>query len=277
MNSIFPRLLKEPVLQFLILGGGLFAAYAAFAPPEEPPRETIVVTAERVESLSANFERTWRRSPTGQELDGLIEDYLAEELMYREALKIGLDRDDLIVRRRMRQKMKLLLADALAQAAPDEDLLRAFYLAEKERYHAPALLTFQQIHLKQNGDVNWPDLLNRINDDPLFDLAAFASPSLLPPAMDDATTQDIGRSFGGDFADAVVELPSGEWNGPVESSYGWHLVRVERATPGEARPFEEVREMVSRDFEYQRERETRAEVLKRLKENYDITIESPQP
>ncbi len=277
MNQTIPRLAKEPVLQFLILGGAFFITYATFAPPEAPPREEIVITAARVESLTANFERAWRRPPTEQEREGLIEDYLTEELMYREALKIGLDRDDLVVRRRMRQKVELLLGDALAAALPGEEALRAHYEAEKKDYRTPDRLSFQQVFLGPLNDAErpteWDDLVKRMNGDQQFDFASIGAPSLLPPAMNAASTRDIDRSFGADFSASLIDLPVGAWAGPVSSSYGRHLVRIETVSPGEIPSFEDVRETVSRDLQYQREREARDELIDRLKQSYDISIE----
>jgi len=276
VNGILQRLIKEPVLQFFILGGGLFLAYAAFAPPAEAPRDAITVSAARVESLSENFERTWRRPPTAEELDGLLDDYIAEEVLYREALKLGLDQDDLMVRRRMRQKMELLLTDALSAAPPSEDELRAFFDANGDRYRRPAKFTFRQIFLgagdgRTGGD--WAALAKRINDDPDIDLASIGAPSLLPPGMDDAPAASIEGTFGPEFSAALSGLASREWSGPVKSSYGLHLVRIDRVTESANPAFEDVREEVARDVAYEREREAQAELVERLKQNYDITFE----
>ena len=279
MNDTFLRLIREPVLQFLILGGGLFAAYAAFAPPEEAPREEITITAARIESLSANFERTWRRSPSDEELDGLLSDYIAEEVLYREALKLGLDQDDLVVRRRMRQKMELLLADALSAAPPGEAELRAYLDANKERYRQPDRITFQQVFLgpaESRGGGDWADLAERLNGEPDIDLASIGAPSLLPPGMEDASAAAISGVFGGGFAAELPSLKTGQWSGPVESSYGLHLVRIDKFVESSDPVFEDVRAEIARDMAYSREREARIELVERLKENYDISVEGAQ-
>jgi hypothetical protein len=270
------RLIKEPVLQFLILGGGLFAAYAAFAPTENAPRNAITVTAPRIESLSDNFERTWRRPPTAEELQGLLEDYVAEEVLYREALLLGLDRDDLVVRRRMRQKVELLLTDALSAAPPGEAELRAHFAANRDRYREPARLTFRHIFLgaKESGKTgDWFALAEQLNGDPDFDLASAGAPSLLPPGMEMATALQIEGTFGPEFSAALAGLAPGQWHGPLESSYGWHLVRIDTAIGGKDLAFEDALGEVTRDVEYERERAARAELVERLKQKYDITIE----
>ena len=141
------RFFKETLVQFLVLGAGLFLAYSLFAPQPEIPRERIVVDRPLARSLEDAFEAVWNRPPTASERRGLIEDHLAEEVLYREAQKLGLDQDDVVIRRRMRQKMHFLLQDSLALAPPDEVALRAFYEAEQDRYREPDRRSFQQLYL----------------------------------------------------------------------------------------------------------------------------------
>lgn len=276
MRTAVKRLLKEPVLQFLILGGGLFVVYTLFAPAEAPPRDEIRIGAPRIESLASNFERTWRRRPTRDELDGLIEDYIAEEVFYREALKLGLDRDDLVVRRRMRQKMELLLSDALSAAPPDEAELRAYFDAQKVRYRRADRLTFRQVFLGQkpaNASATWASLAQQLNGHPDMDFTSVGVPGMLPPGMERTTATEIAGVFGEAFAKALAELAPGHWSGPVESAYGWHLVRTDAAFPSAEPVFGDVRVEVARDVAYEREREARAELVERLKANYAISIE----
>jgi hypothetical protein len=130
---------------------GLYLTYSLFAPPPEGPREQIVVDQPVVRSLEAAFEAVWKRPPTASERQGLINDHIAEEVLYREAQKLGLDQDDVVIRRRMRQKMQFLLEGSLALAPPDEATLRAFYEAEWERYSEPA-----RVRKRPHAGKNWP-------------------------------------------------------------------------------------------------------------------------
>ena len=273
------RLFREPLVQFLALGGVLFLVFALFAPPSDEPRDQIVVDGPVVQSLEAAFEAVWKRPPTASERQGLINDHLAEEVLYREAQKLGFDRDDVVIRRRMRQKMEFLLQDSLALAPPDEATLRAFYEAEQERYMEPDRRSIRQLYLgPHNGpeDVaRWEALAVRLNGAEPPDLEQLSQPSLLPPGMELAHSEAIDRIFGEGFAAKIQSLESRRWSGPVASSYGWHLIWVQIVEPGGPRSFEAVRAQVERDFAYQRQREAEAALIERLKQQYEIVIEEP--
>jgi len=271
------RLFKEPLVQFLLLGAALSFAYALFAPQPEGPRERIVVDQPVVRRLEAAFEAVWKRPPTASERQGLINDHIAEEVLYREAQKLGLDQDDVVIRRRMRQKMEFLLEDSLALAPPDEAALRAFYEAEQERFSEPDRRSFQQLFLgaRQGPEetARWQELAVRLNGAKHAGLEQLGLPSLLPPNMESARSADIDRVFGDGFAKKIEGLESERWGGPITSSYGWHLVRIDTVIPGRQLSFETVRAQVERDFSYQRQQESEAALIERLKQKYEIVIE----
>ncbi len=271
------RLFKEPLVQFLLLGVGLFLAYALFAPQPEVPREQIMVGQPVVRSLEGAFEAVWKRPPTPSERQGLIEDYLAEEVLYREAQTLGLDQDDVVIRRRMRQKMLFLLQDSLALAPLDEAALRAFYEAERERYGEPDRRSFQQLYLGARqgpeDDARWKALAVEVNRANPPDLEQLSQPTLLPPRMDLVRPAEIDRVFGTDFAKKIEGLESGRWSGPITSSYGWHLVWIDTVVWGGQLSLETVRAQVERDLAYQRRQEAEAALMQRLKQQYEIVIE----
>ncbi len=271
------RVFKEPLVQFLALGGVVFAAYSLFAPVDEAPPERIVIDRSVIDSLEAAFEAVWKRPSTASERQGLIDDHIAEEVLYREAQKLGLDQDDVVIRRRMRQKMQFLLEDSLTLAPPDEAALRAFYEAEQERYREPDRHSFQQLFLGARQEpeeaARWEALAVRLNGAEPPELEQLAQPSLLPPQMDSARPAAIDRVFGAGFAKKIEELESGRWSGPVTSSYGWHLVWVETVDPGGQLSFATVRVQVERDLAYQRQQEAEAALIERLKQQYEIVIE----
>ncbi len=255
----------------------LYFAYSLFAPQPEVPREQIVADRPVVQSLEASFEAVWKRPPTVSERQGLIDDHIAEEVLYREAQKLGLDQDDVVIRRRMRQKMEFLLQDGLALVPPDEAALRAFYEKEQERYREPDRHSFQQLFLgvRQGPEetARWEALAVRLNGAEPSELEQLAEPSLLPPRMDSARPAAIDRIFGAGFAKKIEGLPSGHWSGPIASSYGWHLVRIDTVVPGGPPSFETVRAQVERDFAYQRRQEAEAALIERLKQQYEIVID----
>lgn len=274
---MFTRILREPLLHFLLIGSVLFAAYSLFTPPAENRREAIIVDKATVESLEAAFESVWKRAPTQAERSGLIEDHLAEEVLYREARKLGLEQDDLVIRRRLRQKMEFLLQDSLNLAAPEEAELRSFYEAEKAKYREADRRSFRQIFLGSETSTaeasEWEALAVRLNGPEPPATEGLGAPSLLPEQMEMASAAVINRVFGRGFASKLDGLETGRWSGPVASAYGWHLIWLEAYRPGGQPSFEAVRNQVERDFGYQRELDAKKELVERLKQNYDIVIE----
>ena len=267
----FSGLLHEPLLHFLLIGAAVFALYAAVE-RVEPTRSpaVIAVTPAQLERLTRQFEAVWRRPPTAAEREGLVGDYVREEVYYREALALGLDRDDTVIRRRLRQKMEFL-SDAGAEAlAPSEEELREHLQAHADRFAVPARITFRQVFL---GD-----------DDPgaaLASLAAGADPgdvgrgSLLPPTMETAGATSVDGTFGDGFFAAVARLPPGEWQGPVASAFGNHLVRLDEAQPAAMPPFEAVRGDVERDWRQEKAAELREVQYQALLRHYRVVLPTP--
>lgn len=244
--------LREPLLHFLVLGAGLFLLSGVVGDKAEEGPSEIVVSAAKIEHLAQLFQRTWRRPPTKAELDGLIEDHIQEEILYREALALGLDQDDTVIRRRLRQKMEFVAQD-LARPGPAGDAELQVYLeAHPERFTLPGRLTFVQLFLDRERrgadlEADAARLLERLNArTPPVEAAALGDPSLLEPAYDDVSSTDVARLLGPDFAGRLDELPVGRWAGPVPSPYGWHLVRIDDRTPPRLPPLERVRAEVAR-------------------------------
>ena len=276
MNFSISRFLREPLVQFLLLGAGLFALYSVVSDDSGARRDRIVVDAGQVTRLAGQFERTWLRPPTQAELDGLIEDHVREEILYREARALGLDKDDLVIRRRLRQKMEFLNEDLAAQREPTEAELQAFLDAHQDRFRIPSRLSFRQVFL--NLEKRGPDapkqaaaLLARLDSDPEADLPGDAT--LLPPGLTDATTSEIARTFGGEFAVALEKSTADGWTGPIESGYGLHLVRVTAREPARVPSLAEARSIVAREWSAARRAETNEAFHAALRKRYDVSIE----
>ena len=213
------RLAREPLLHFLLLGAALFALHRAVAGPGEAPRE-IVVGRGRIEALAQTFARTWQRPPTPQEFDGLVADFVRDEVLYREAVALGLDRDDTVVRRRMRQKLEFLTEDAQASAPTDAEL-SAHLAAHADEFRREEQLTFTQIFLDPTrrgaslpGDA--AALLDALRTRPAsVDVETAGDGLLLEPRYVDASQRDVAQHFGPAFAEALRAQPAGAWFGPV--------------------------------------------------------------
>jgi hypothetical protein len=241
---------------------------------ERPDR--IVVTGHRVAMLARTFERTWMRPPTESELLGLIDDYVTEEVLYREALALGLDGDDLVVRRRMRQKMEFL-NDGLTESGASEDELRAFFEANPERFLVPSRVSFVQVFVNPEApgavEGRAADLLARLRDGE--DPDALGDPTLLPQGLTGATLAEVASTFGVPFAEALAETPEATWSEPMDSSFGAHLVRVSARDPGRLPALDEVRSEVKREWAAERRKEARERFYDAARARYDVEVRMP--
>jgi len=270
------RLLREPLLHFLLGGALLFAVYSGMAGPEMGLPDRIVVSEERVATLARTFERTWLRSPTEAELSGLVDEYVTEEVLYREALALGLDRDDLVVRRRMRQKMEFLHED-LDPAEPGEAELRAFLEAHPERFAVPPRVSFEQVFLRAQEDGAGTEraatVLARLRAG--GDPEALGDATFLPPGLDDVDPAEMAGTFGPAFAEALAELAPGAWTGTVDSAFGTHLVRVTERRPGRVPTLEEVRPAVEREWAARWRAEAQSRFHDEVRARYRVEIRMP--
>ena len=275
------KFLREPLLHFLLIGIGLFLLYDVLRGGDTGAPRDIVVTEARAEALAQSFATTWMRPPTAQEIKGLIDDYVAEEIYYREAIAMGLDQDDVVIRRRLRQKMEFISEDAVASAEPTDSELQAYLAEHPEKFVSPASLTFRQVYFStekrgEQARVQAEQLLTSLQagrgpTDP----AAAGDPTLLPPDMQSASPQLIANTFGSDFAAQVEEAPVGQWSGPLQSGFGLHLVRVDERVPGALPAFDEIRPIVLREYQAEQRTQSNKKFLDSLRAKYDIRIEGP--
>jgi hypothetical protein len=272
------RWLKEPLLHFALLGVLVFAANAwrSQQRPTENVAMRIEVTAGTIAWLREGFTRQWHRAPDADELRGLVNDHLREEVLYREALAMGLDRDDSIVRRRMAQKMEFLTQDIAGAAEPDDATLRKFFEQNAARYAKAARVSFRHVFFSgerrgANLDADAREALaalaNGASDETVGD------PFLREYEFMDANADEIAAALGREFAEKVATMPAGAWRGPVASSYGVHLVRVSGRAEPQPVAFETVRDAVARDFSDERRRKANGDFLEGLKARYRITVD----
>jgi hypothetical protein len=243
------RLLREPLFHFIAIGGLIFALYAAVDDAREAPADLIVIVPERIEQLAASFSAVWKRAPTDDELDALIGEEVRAEVYYREALALGLDRNDTIVRRRMRQKMEFLLDTGAYLQEPAAGELEAYFAANEQTYRSGLRLAFEQIYLGEAAAAEAISMpLGALRSDPPADPATLGERTLLPARLGVSPITAVDGVFGKGFFDLVAELPPGEWAGPVVSAYGVHLVRILDTLPARTPPLEEIRDAVLRDW-----------------------------
>jgi hypothetical protein len=274
------RLLHEPLLHFTLAAVVIFVAYGLLVPSSERRADDIVVSAPKIEQLAAVFAKTWQRPPSPEELKGLIDAYVREEIDVREALALGLDQGDTVIRRRLQQKIQFM-TDAGADAVPPTDAeLQAYLDAHPEKFETAAQAAFEQLFLNpaQRGEAIDDEatvILARLEADPALEAATLGDASLLPAQMPPTDIASIGNIFGPEFAAAVIAAPAGRWIGPVASSFGLHLVRVSDHKPGRLPALGDVRDVVLREFSNERREAFEAERLDALLKRYRVVIEAP--
>ena len=273
------RILKEPLLHFLLIGAGLFLLFYEVVDPALGRSNSIVVTAADVERLQTQWQRQWRRPPTQLELKAMIDGHIREMILYREALALGLDQDDVIVRRRLGQKLEFLFKDLAEQIEPGDAELEQFLTEHRDRYIEPERYTFTHIYLNydERGDAIRTDaenILLKLRDQPgTIDPTRFSDRFLYQYQFDQQTPGQISRIFGNVFADGLAGLKVGEWQGPVESGYGLHLVLIEERTEPRQPPLVEVKNKVRWDVIAQRRKEVDTAFYNELRQRYDVTIQ----
>lgn len=280
MRTWFGQLAREPLLHFFALGIGIFVVFGGRSGPGAQAPAEIVVTRGRIESLALSFGRTWQRPPTAAELDGLIRDYVREELAVREAKALGLDVDDVVVRRRLRQKLEFVSEDAAAQMEPSEQELRAWLAAYPERFRVERRFSFRQVFLdpERRGEQLADDasqLLAQLRaDGGARAPGALGDPSLLDREFADIGTSELEGLFGEEFAAALGGLEPGRWEGPIGSAYGSHLVFVRERTGERPPELGEVRAAVLRDWTSAKRLEALEQLYQSLLGRQRVTIEA---
>jgi hypothetical protein len=275
------KLLKEPLIHFLALGAVLFGIGIVRGEGTGPATNRIAITPGVTERLMEGFRRTWQRPPTEAEFRGLVEDYLKEEVLYREALAMGLDRDDQIIRRRMRQKLEFLTADLVESIEPSEEELQTHLDANPDLYRQEARVSFAQVYIRVQRNAEQDraralSILEELKTNPNADAEQMGDPFMYPATHRDMRERDLLGVFGEEFAAQVVELPAGEWSGPVTSAFGLHLVRLDALDLGRPSELHEVRDAVYRDLVSERTRAAEQSFFDGLLSQYTVTMEWPE-
>jgi hypothetical protein len=285
MNAIVSfarRIAREPVAHFVFLGALLFG-FAELKAAGEPAPDVISIPSGQIDSFVLGFSRTWQRPPTDAELKTLIDEHVREELASREAIAMGLDRDDTIVRRRLRQKFEFLVEDTSEAVAPSDDQLRAWLDANAARFATEAQVAFRQVHLsaERRGEALRSDaqeLLGRLTAaGSAADTDELGDSRMLPRSLPLSERSDVAGTFGKRFAEAIFDAPLGQWSGPISSDFGLHLVFVVESRRGRIPELQEIRPLVLREFVAERRRQALNEVYAQLLGRYRIVIQKPAP
>lgn len=277
--TIWTRVIREPMLHFVLVGAAVFAIHGATRPPDAAApaaSRTIVLSETLVAQLTGQYERVWFRSPGPEEVEDLIAAHLREEVLVREARALSLDRDDAVVRQRLAQKMLFLLEADARTETPDEATLAAYYRDRAGAYESPARVGFEQVFL---GPRPRPAVvtatLDALRDG--ADPATLGVPSPLPLSVTPAPRPGVDGRFGSGMFDAVRNLPLNGWSGPVRSGHGMHLVRVTGRVAPSLPPLDAVRARVMTDWRRDRAEAVREARIADLLDSYEIVRPGPIP
>lgn len=274
-----PRFLREPLLHFLVLGAALFGLFSIVDKNSTEAPTKIVVSAARVSALVERFARTWRRAPTEQELQGLVEDYIRDEVFYREGRAAGLDRDDFVIHRRVRQKMELLAED-MTTAEPSDEQLAAYLAANPKQFWTEDHVTFHHVFLSatrrgsalEDDAKQLAEALDRTSA--AVDTPGIGDPFLLGEEFREMSQSDVSHTFGEAFAKQLSAVEPGHWQGPIPSSFGAHFVFVDERTKGRLPPLNTIREAVQRGWLNAHRIEAEQKLYRALLERYQIVMEA---
>jgi len=277
------RWLREPLLQFLGIGLLLFLAYRVLSPkagPSEQPAR-IEITADDLRQMQIGWLSQGRPAPTPDEMRLLVESRIREEILYREALALGLDQGDTIVKRRLAQKMEFLFEDVAALREPSAEELQAWYEKNRERFTQPARATFAHLYFSpdRRGGHAHDDAagaLGKAAGKPLdwAGGAALADPFMFQDYYGDCSFDDVAKTFGPGFARALFQATPGAWSGPIESGYGWHLVWVDSITPARAPALEVVEAEVELAWTEDQRSQIREKAYAAMKARYEVVVPS---
>jgi hypothetical protein len=269
---------REPLVHFLAIGALLFFV-SSWRGGGGPGSNRIVITPGQIDSIVAGFVRTWQRPPTEKELKALLDEHVREEIATREAMATGLDRDDTIIRRRLRQKLEFLAEDTIEATAPTDAELQAWLDAHPELFRREVRLAFRQVFLSPDKrgaslSVDARVLHERLSSSAAdMDIEALGDSLMLPHDVGLSSTSEVARLFGEEFVDEVIKVEPGRWAGPIRSGYGLHIVFVREREGGRVPALAELRPQVEREFTADRRQRQLQAMYARLLDRYQVVIE----
>jgi peptidyl-prolyl cis-trans isomerase C len=283
-RSISIRIFKEPLLHFAVVGAAIYLLFGAYGQQDAGDaivnENSIVVTEGEINWLAEMWQKKWNRPPSDAEMVGLVRDHLRETVLYREAVAMGLDKDDVIIRRRMAQKLEFLVQDLIQPEPATQETLQAFFKDHLDRYQVPPLLTFTHVFIDpdKRGDDTLEDaeklkaelIASAKVPDEASDLGDRFMLQSYYPERDEA---DLSKLFGSEFAKSIVALEPQQWHGPVLSGYGTHLVYVHDRQELAPPTYEQVAERVRADLENEQREKLNGEYIESLLSRYSVIIE----
>jgi hypothetical protein len=270
------KLLKEPLFHFVLIGLALFVLYG-WVSDRNDSQETIYFDDYDMNNIIASWEMQWKRLPTDDELKSLVEQNIRQEVFYQEALKMNLDHNDEIIKRRLAQKMNFLSNDLATLKEPSEEELKAYYAENKEKYLLSPIYSFYQISFRSdsrnNPQADAQQFLEKIEGQAPEALKEPGDRLPFPIYFEATNRDELDRQLGMEFSRALENLDTVMWTGPVRSGFGWHLIYLTEKIPARAPAYESIIKELKRDFEYENQRKINDQVYNELRRNYEIEFD----
>ena len=279
-------LLREPLFHFLLIGAALFLLFgwkgnsaSITAGQVGTTAAQITVSRDAIDRMNMQFAKTWQRQPTEEEQKGFVEELVRNEIFYREALAIGLDRDDEVLKRRMRQKMEFIYEDISTWAEPSDADLMAFMKKNRDKYLTDPQLSFRQVFISKdkrgkNAESDARQVLGQLTAGAAPDTVG--DPTMLAAETHLLPLREVNNQFGEEFGMALLELKPGAWAGPVKSVYGFHLVLLKELRAKRLPDLKDIRETVKRDWLVEKQTELKDAAYAKIRERYTVTVEKPR-
>ena len=278
------KFMREPLVHFLLIGAGLFLLFGWRSAPAPGAgglpalvSSSIVVNQDDIDQMVATFTKTWLRQPEKHEVKNLVEDFVRSEIYYREAVSIGLDRDDVVIKRRMRQKMEFILEDITSQAEPSEKELREYLLKHVSAYLTEPRIAFRHVYISTSrrgagAESNATQVISQLRGG--ADPASLGDPTALEFEIPLSSARDVKSQFGDEFGTMIFETETGKWTGPIRSAFGLHLVQVTNRIDSKLPDLGDVVEQVKRDWMIDRQNELKNSLYAKIRERYSVTVET---
>ncbi len=275
---MFKRIVQEPLIHFA-LAGFLIFQYYSFNQNEVVSdvndAMSIDVSKTQIAQLTNQFSRINLRAPVEKEINGLIENYIHEEVMYREALTLGLDKNDTQVRKRLKLKIEYLLEDISVVEITDT-MLDEFLQDNTEKYRTDAILSFQQIFINptKHKDLERQARKILVQSKQGKNVESLGDSTLLSKVYQNITESQLNVNFGREFTQQLLKNSGNDWAGPIYSEYGLHIIKINSHIPSRVPMLEEIRFKLDRDLSAQLKKQNKEKLYQSLREKYDITIAS---
>ncbi len=278
----FSSLLKKPIIRILGFGTLLAVVLLIVLGPKmnSSTERRLVIGEDDFAHVLATWQKTWQRPPSRQELNQILNSYVRDEVLYQEAIKQELDKNNAMVKRSLIMQMTMLAESQAEQQAITEEDIQAYYALRQDQYQQEARISFVQLYFskEKRGESAEADVkkaireLNRREDDPTT-VSGSGDIIMLESKYEQQLESQIDKHFGEGFAKQLVALPEGTWSGPVASSYGWHAVYITDKQEGQARPLEAVKAEIIREMEYEEKEAAKEQFFTELMQQYNIVYE----